>query len=177
MNTRTVSGFLPHHWLVKSRHLILGALVGCTACHSYSSPTPVFDEYNDSVSVRVRPSAYSYLDSMSRYSVDQNTEQIACIERFTIEETLQGKLVTLVRVGPSPITVTSDSLSLGNPLGYTHLCYAGQPSIHTHPHGIYWPSPTDYRTAWEHEAAPFAALLVSYDDGRHWEIRVHSVRP
>ena len=115
------------------------------------------------------------LDSIARRSVETNSEQMACVERFTIVERRGRKIITLQRLGETPVPWISDSMSV-RAIGFTHLCYYGHPSVHTHPVGFPANSAVDFNTAFEREQSPFAVLLVLLPHNK-WQVSIYAVRP
>lgn len=125
--------------------------------------------------------AEKQLDSLARFSVSEAKEQTMCVERFTIVEEPNGhRTVTLQRLGRSPLAWVSDSVNIWAPPPLTHLCYAGQPVVHTHSNGADRPSQQDFITAFQYDHAPFAVILATqvWFTGRiDWSVTLYAVRP
>lgn len=144
-------------------------LTGCLFLRPAATPA-------DGTTVILSEQVTRAFDSIAAKSVRENAEQAACVERFTITENSGGRIFTLDRIGASPLKWESTDSTIAITGPYTHLCYSGQPVLHTHPVPYYRASQLDWYTAWEGDRAPFAVLLVAAEN-KSWKVLLYAVRP
>lgn len=99
------------------------------------------------------PEVHRQLDSLAAFSRQFRVEDAACVTSYAVED----GTTTIRKLGPASY-LWADSVTIYAPYAGARMCAPGEPTIHSHIHGVVWPSGVDLYTKWRDDV-PFAFIL------------------